>query len=75
MSISTITLMEFRREPGEYIRAVQREGRSFLLTKAGKPAAYLVPATDAATIEAWCAEPRHKVKARVKLASRKGRNV
>jgi len=43
MSIATITLSEFRKESGEYIRAVQRDGRSFLLTKAGKPAAKLVP--------------------------------
>jgi prevent-host-death family protein len=47
----TITLTEFRAEPGERIRDVQREGKSFLLTKAGKPAARLVPVDDVTAIE------------------------
>jgi prevent-host-death family protein len=34
------------RRAGERIRDVQKEGRSFLLTKAGKPAAKLVPVDD-----------------------------
>jgi len=57
MSIATITLSEFRKESGEYIRAVQREGRKFLLTKAGKPAAMLVPFE-----EAMVRPPRSTVK-------------
>ena len=39
----TLTLSEFRKEPGERIREVCREGRRFLLTKQGKPVAMLVP--------------------------------
>jgi prevent-host-death family protein len=41
--MKTITMTEFRREPGERIREVYREGKSFLVTKAGKPVAQLVP--------------------------------
>jgi prevent-host-death family protein len=47
----TITLSEFRREPGEVVREVQRHGQSFLLTKSGKPAARLVPTDEDTTIE------------------------
>lgn len=36
-------MSEFRAEPGERLRDVQREGQSFLITKSGKPAAYLIP--------------------------------
>lgn len=39
----TLTLTEFRREPGERIREVYREGRIFVLTKSGKPVARIVP--------------------------------
>jgi prevent-host-death family protein len=38
-----ITMQQFREQPGEFIRDVQRNGLSFLLTKQGKPAALLVP--------------------------------
>ena len=41
--MKTLTMTEFRREPGERIREVHREGKSFLVTKAGKPVAQLVP--------------------------------
>lgn len=41
--MKTITLTEFRSEPGERIRDVERNGLSFLLTKSGKPVAKLVP--------------------------------
>jgi len=44
--MKTITLTEFRAEPGERIRDVHKGGQSFLLTKAGKPAAKLVPVDD-----------------------------
>ena len=44
--MKTITLQEFRKEPGEYFRAVQKHGRAFLLTKSGKPFARLVPVDD-----------------------------
>ena len=47
----TLTLSEFRSEPGERIRDVQRGRQSFLLTKAGKPAARLVPVDDMIVIE------------------------
>jgi prevent-host-death family protein len=49
--MKTITMTDFRSEPGERIRDVQREGRSFLVTKAGKPAAKLVPVSDVIIIE------------------------
>lgn len=48
--MKTITMTELRAEPGERIRDVQREGKSFLVTKAGKPAARLVPVEDGTEI-------------------------
>ena len=30
-------------QPGEYVREVTKNGKRYLLTKAGKPAALLVP--------------------------------
>lgn len=41
--MKTLTMSEFRREPGERIRDVYREGDSFLITKQGKPVAKLIP--------------------------------
>lgn len=41
--MKTITMSAFRAEPGEVIRAVQRGGESFRITKGGKVAARLVP--------------------------------
>ncbi len=41
-----LTLTAFRTQPGEYVRKVAREGKSYLLTKGGKPVALLVPATE-----------------------------
>lgn len=49
--LKIITMTEFRAEPGEYVRATQRHGRSFLITKAGKPVARLLPPNDSTTIE------------------------
>lgn len=46
-----ITMTEFRKEPGEYIHEVCRHGKSFLITKAGKPVARLVPVDDTIHIE------------------------
>lgn len=40
------TMTDLREQPGEFIRAVDREGRSFTITKSGKPVARLVPAED-----------------------------
>lgn len=37
-------MTEFRKRPGERILDVVRDGRSFLLTKQGRPAAQLLPA-------------------------------
>ena len=45
-----ITMTELRAEPGERIRDVQRGGESFLITKAGEPAAMLVPAREVRTV-------------------------
>lgn len=39
-------MTELREQPGEYIRAVDRERRSFTITKAGRPVARLVPAEE-----------------------------
>ena len=48
-------MSELRAEPGEVIRAVQRGGESFRVTKAGKVAGYIVPeiptAVDGVVIE------------------------
>jgi prevent-host-death family protein len=38
-----LPLSLFRLQPGEYVREVTRNGKRYLLTKAGKPAALLVP--------------------------------
>jgi prevent-host-death family protein len=40
---TTLTMTELRSEPGELIREVARHGRTFIITKAGKPVAMLVP--------------------------------
>ncbi|HTF33306.1 MAG TPA: type II toxin-antitoxin system prevent-host-death family antitoxin [Myxococcota bacterium] len=42
-----LPLSVFRTQPGEYVRAVTREGKRYLLTKSGKPAALLVPVDQA----------------------------
>lgn len=44
--MKTITMSDLRSEPGEVIRAVQRGGESFRITKDGKPAGRLVPDRD-----------------------------
>jgi prevent-host-death family protein len=49
--MKTITMTALRSEPGERIRDVQRGGHSFLITKAGKPAAKLVPIDDITVVE------------------------
>jgi antitoxin (DNA-binding transcriptional repressor) of toxin-antitoxin stability system len=43
----TLTMTEFRSSPGERLIDVLRNREQFLLTKAGKPAAMLVPIGDA----------------------------
>lgn len=42
--MKAISMTEFRKEPGERIIDVRRDGESFLLTKNDKPVAKLVPA-------------------------------
>jgi prevent-host-death family protein len=44
------TITDLRSEPGEYLRAVSRHGRSFTITKVGKPVARLVPVDDSTVI-------------------------
>lgn len=44
--MKALTMSEFRKQPGEYLREVMRHGASFLLTKAGRPAARLLPPGD-----------------------------
>lgn len=38
-----LTMTDFRKEPGERLRDVHRGGRSFVITKSGKPVALLTP--------------------------------
>lgn len=45
--MKTLTMTEFRTSPGERLIDVLRDGEQFLLTKAGRPAAVLVPIRDA----------------------------
>ena len=40
---ATISVSEFRRQPGEYFLAVERVKQSFIITRNGKPVARLVP--------------------------------
>ena len=49
--MKTITMTQFREEPGEIIRAVWKHGRVFIITKDGKPVAKLVPIDETITIE------------------------
>lgn len=44
--MKTITMSELRAEPGEVIRAVQRNGESFSVTKNGQPVARIIPIED-----------------------------
>jgi prevent-host-death family protein len=48
--MKTLTMTEFRASPGERIIDVIRDRASFLITKAGKPVAKLVPVDDDRTI-------------------------
>ncbi len=41
--MKTITMTEFRQQPGERLLDVRRDGASFLLTSRGKPVALLLP--------------------------------
>ena len=45
--LETLPLSIFRLQPGEYVREVTRNGKRYLLTKSGKPAALLVPVDQA----------------------------
>lgn len=49
--MKTITATEFRSATGERLIDVRRDGASFLITKAGKPIARLIPIDDVTTIE------------------------
>lgn len=48
--MKTITMAEFRKQPGEYIRAVRLDGTEFMLTFQGKPVARLVPTEEDACL-------------------------
>jgi prevent-host-death family protein len=48
--MKTLTLSEFRKEPGEVIREVNKQGKSFLLTKSGTPVARLISVEDVVVI-------------------------
>ena len=41
-----VTMMQFRSQPGEVLRAVEHDGREITITKSGHDAARLVPADD-----------------------------
>jgi prevent-host-death family protein len=49
-TVKTITMTEFREQPGEYLIDVRRNGDSFLLTKNGTPVAKLMPIDDVTVI-------------------------
>jgi len=49
--MKTITMTELRAEPGEFVRDTQRHGKAFLVTKAGKPVARLLPPEDTIVIK------------------------
>ena len=46
--MKSITMTEWRNEPGERITDIRRDGASFLITKGGKPVARLLPVKDIA---------------------------
>lgn len=50
--MKTITMSALRAEPGEVIRAVQRGGESFCVTKSGKTAALITPDGSESTVVA-----------------------
>jgi len=41
--VQKLSMSAFRKKPGKRIRDVYKLGRSFLITKGGKPVAQLVP--------------------------------
>jgi len=41
-----ITIMTFRKSPGEFIHEVSRHGKTFIITKQGKAVARLCPMDD-----------------------------
>ncbi len=43
---SNPTITDVRRQPGEYLRAVEYDDRSFTITRHGEPVAQLVPVGD-----------------------------
>jgi len=45
--VQKLSMSDFRKEPGERIRDVYKLGRRFLITKAGKAVAMLVPVSPA----------------------------
>ena len=49
--MKTITMTQWRSEPGERITDIRRDGSSFLITKGGKPVARLLPVDDVNVIE------------------------
>lgn len=49
--MKTITMTEWRNEPGERIADIRRDGASFLITKGGKPVARLLPVGDVVVID------------------------
>ena len=46
-----ISMTDFRKSPGEFLLDVIRDGKSYMLTKAGKDAARLLPAIEDTVIE------------------------
>lgn len=46
-----ITMSEFRASPGEFLLDVIRDGKSYMLTKAGKDAARLLPASENTVVD------------------------
>lgn len=49
--MKTLTMSEFRSEPGEHLIDVRRDRHSILLTKGGRPIACVVPVDDVIVVE------------------------
>jgi antitoxin (DNA-binding transcriptional repressor) of toxin-antitoxin stability system len=45
--METITMMQLRKEPGEYAHRVYKHGESFLVTNQGRPMFCMVPVSEA----------------------------
>jgi prevent-host-death family protein len=64
-----LSMTKFRASPGEYMLDVIRDGKSYMLTKAGKDVARLLPASEDTVIDG---RGRRIAGPELPLAARKG---